>query len=208
MGIRFACPNGHKLNVKEHLAGKRGICPSCGAKFLIPAASNGNDQPAETSPTSDAAPAATFPKSDESPPSTDPGSMSVVIPVVDQPVPPTQLPMPTGQPTESPAQPSAEALSEVAIKTTPESPEPPPVSIYAVRRARNRRLQMRIALMLLIAVVALAVVLVWVLRRGPVGAPPADQAATRLVPNAQQAYVANLVLGPRAAHHGFRNPIL
>jgi len=39
MGIRFLCPNGHKLNVKSFLAGKRGICPQCDAKFLVPEAS-------------------------------------------------------------------------------------------------------------------------------------------------------------------------
>jgi hypothetical protein len=38
MGIRVVCPNGHKLNVKSFLAGKRGVCPHCGAKFDIPAA--------------------------------------------------------------------------------------------------------------------------------------------------------------------------
>jgi hypothetical protein len=37
MGIRVVCPNGHKLNVKSFLAGKRGVCPHCGAKFDIPA---------------------------------------------------------------------------------------------------------------------------------------------------------------------------
>jgi hypothetical protein len=36
MGIRFYCPNGHKLNVKEFQAGRRGICPFCGAKTQIP----------------------------------------------------------------------------------------------------------------------------------------------------------------------------
>lgn len=36
MGIRFLCPNGHKLNVKEFLVGKRAICPECKAKFLVP----------------------------------------------------------------------------------------------------------------------------------------------------------------------------
>ena len=36
MGIRFACPNGHRLNVKSYLAGKRGICPHCGIRFDIP----------------------------------------------------------------------------------------------------------------------------------------------------------------------------
>lgn len=39
MGIRLECPNGHKLHVKSYLAGKRGICPDCGAKFIIPSAS-------------------------------------------------------------------------------------------------------------------------------------------------------------------------
>jgi hypothetical protein len=36
MGIRFSCPSGHKLNVKTFLAGKRGVCPQCGARFVIP----------------------------------------------------------------------------------------------------------------------------------------------------------------------------
>jgi hypothetical protein len=36
MGIRFFCPNGHKLNVKEQQAGQRGKCPKCGVKLLIP----------------------------------------------------------------------------------------------------------------------------------------------------------------------------
>jgi hypothetical protein len=40
MGIRFLCPNGHKLNVKADLAGKRASCPECGAKLMIPAASS------------------------------------------------------------------------------------------------------------------------------------------------------------------------
>ncbi|NOZ40540.1 MAG: DUF4339 domain-containing protein [Planctomycetes bacterium] len=41
MGIRFLCPNGHKLNVKAFLAGERGICPQCDAKFLVPRESGG-----------------------------------------------------------------------------------------------------------------------------------------------------------------------
>ncbi len=36
MGIRFYCPNGHKMNVKSFLAGCKGICPVCGAKMDIP----------------------------------------------------------------------------------------------------------------------------------------------------------------------------
>lgn len=41
MGIKFRCPNGHKLNVKAFLGGKRGICPKCGARFEIPLESGG-----------------------------------------------------------------------------------------------------------------------------------------------------------------------
>jgi hypothetical protein len=44
MGIRVFCPNGHKLNVKSFLAGKRGVCPHCGAKFDIPAAKSNEGQ--------------------------------------------------------------------------------------------------------------------------------------------------------------------
>jgi len=36
MGIRFFCPNGHKLNVKDFQAGQTGICPFCGVKMQIP----------------------------------------------------------------------------------------------------------------------------------------------------------------------------
>jgi GYF domain 2 len=39
MGIKFHCPNGHKLNVKAFLAGKKGVCPKCGTKVRIPTAS-------------------------------------------------------------------------------------------------------------------------------------------------------------------------
>jgi hypothetical protein len=41
MGIRFLCPNGHKLNVKADLAGRRAICPTCGAKLVVPSVSGG-----------------------------------------------------------------------------------------------------------------------------------------------------------------------
>lgn len=37
MGIKFLCPNGHKLHVKSFLASQRGVCPHCGQKFIVPA---------------------------------------------------------------------------------------------------------------------------------------------------------------------------
>ena len=36
MGIRFYCPKGHKLNVKQFQAGRTGVCPRCGATVPIP----------------------------------------------------------------------------------------------------------------------------------------------------------------------------
>lgn len=50
MGVRFECPNGHKLNVKAFLAGKRGICPHCDAKFIIPLTSGGQATAVESEP--------------------------------------------------------------------------------------------------------------------------------------------------------------
>ncbi|MEX0936825.1 MAG: DUF4339 domain-containing protein [Pirellulales bacterium] len=36
MGIKFYCPSGHRLHVKESLAGRRGVCPHCGERVIIP----------------------------------------------------------------------------------------------------------------------------------------------------------------------------
>jgi hypothetical protein len=36
MGIKFLCPNGHKLHVKSFLSGRRAICPKCGARLVVP----------------------------------------------------------------------------------------------------------------------------------------------------------------------------
>jgi hypothetical protein len=36
MGIVAYCPHGHRVKVKDHLAGRKGICPECGSSFRIP----------------------------------------------------------------------------------------------------------------------------------------------------------------------------
>lgn len=41
MGVRFECPAGHPLHVKAVLAGRRAICPECGARFVVPNFSGG-----------------------------------------------------------------------------------------------------------------------------------------------------------------------
>lgn len=59
MGIKFLCPNGHKMNVKAFLAGKRGKCPKCGASVRIPLeapASDSGEDLLEAGPLSTAAP--------------------------------------------------------------------------------------------------------------------------------------------------------
>jgi hypothetical protein len=113
MGIRLECPNGHKLHVKSFLAGKRGICPDCGAKFIIPSASqigaaemaeNGfakgkihttDDEPAaaiskvSTELASTSAPAAGVLENVASAPPADPVPL-----VVEAPVPPIAQPAP------------------------------------------------------------------------------------------------------------------
>ena len=45
MGIRFYCPNGHKLNVKAFQAGQTGICPVCGAKMPNPPGEHASEFP-------------------------------------------------------------------------------------------------------------------------------------------------------------------
>lgn len=36
MGIVAHCPNGHRIKVKDELAGRKGVCPQCQATFRIP----------------------------------------------------------------------------------------------------------------------------------------------------------------------------
>jgi hypothetical protein len=68
MGIRFQCPNGHPLNVKAYLAGRRGICPQCDARFIVPAASGQRAVPADQQPEAPRPPPAATPESIPDPP--------------------------------------------------------------------------------------------------------------------------------------------
>jgi hypothetical protein len=57
MGIKFHCPNGHKMNVKSFLAGKKGVCPKCGVAVEVPLVSEGEAAPALATATVAASPA-------------------------------------------------------------------------------------------------------------------------------------------------------
>ena len=177
MGIRFSCPNGHKLNVKDNLAGKRGICPACGAKFVIPAASE--PAPVAGEPAGDsaasaqsaaaggasAAPSIVIALADAPPKSAPAIALAVPAPpvvAVKAPQPPVTTPPDSLAPKVAPA-PSAGTPIVLTDSNNPAAA----VSKYVSHRMRSRRLQTTIAIALLIAVVVLGIVLVWVLLGGP-----------------------------------------
>jgi hypothetical protein len=155
MGIRFNCPNGHKLNVKEYLAGKRGVCPQCGAKFTIPEQAEA-PQPVGVGQTQSIelaiSPAASHPSGSIA------ASPSVIIPVTDVE---TASPEVASEP---------EAILPASIVPVPSLIVAGPAgvapdAINATPRSRTRRNQILISLMLLALVVLLAGILVWVLQR-------------------------------------------
>lgn len=62
MGIVSFCPQGHRVKVKDHLAGKKGVCPTCGARFRIPLASVATPAPSATTLPEASLPEATLPE--------------------------------------------------------------------------------------------------------------------------------------------------
>lgn len=59
MGIVAICPNGHRIKVKDELAGRKGICPTCATRFRIPRKTPAADGGASTAATA-AVPMARF----------------------------------------------------------------------------------------------------------------------------------------------------
>ena len=108
MGIRFFCPNGHKLNVKEFQAGRRGVCPYCGAKFRIPLRSTRERARASHTKKGDSEGIAAF--------VADEGEEDVEFPSARE-KPPSKPSAP--QPSSEPPQPRA------ATPPSPPPPEPP-----------------------------------------------------------------------------------
>lgn len=173
MGIRFFCPNGHKLNVKDHLAGKRGVCPQCGAKFTIP-------MPADLQAADAAQPVgvgqsqsieiAVSPVTNQSP------ANPVAVPTVIIPVTETDLSPPADVPSSTPelAVAPADALPASILGgpplVQPNVAHASPDASYPVRRGSGRRNQILVSLLLLAVVIVLAGVLIWVLKRE--GSPP------------------------------------
>jgi hypothetical protein len=183
MGIRLLCPNGHKLHIKAFLAGKRGICPKCGATFTIPSTI---DQEADDLRVS---------------------AMSVPEVVGPSPSPEAQRhathagapPITASQPAIPLPQVAPVVADQPALLAGPAVPIPPSSwnleraakLRYLINRQRQRRSQMVMTIWLLAAVILLAGLLVWVLTRKPAqtSALPREPRA-RLAEIGQPPYVA------------------
>lgn len=182
MGIRFLCPNGHKLNVKSFLAGKRAICPDCGARVLVPFPDEQLPAEAIESRTATIVPAQAFATQPVYEP-VDVSSTSAVIAVEPPSLAPPDL-MPAVIPAAAVV--GADEIPESIIAAVAPASEPDlpagvaPDAAHIAHRQKAQRRQMLIAATLLITVVILAVVFVWVLRRSesPAPEPPAVAPAT------------------------------
>jgi hypothetical protein len=216
MGIRFTCPNGHQLHVKSFLAGKRGVCPKCGAATLIPS---------DSQPQAVAAPATTTSVMAGATPQSsaavlgDIGSQSVVIAttgntvagnsVLDGPIAvvdtPSQLAVSPVHQISADLSPAVSSPATSAPAATPGLVVDPydaasPAVHYVARRQRNRRNQVTIAVGLLLAVIVLAAVLIWVLQQGT-SAATGRQAVTSQDGRSGSAHVVTSTF-----HHGLTGP--
>jgi hypothetical protein len=182
MGIRFTCPNGHKLHVKAFLAGKRGVCPQCGAKILIPTEVQAEQRtPVATPPLERGGPIGSTVAIAGAVTAVD--SPSIVVSISDSSVTAPVVDAPGAMSPSMASKP--EAATETAKTGTDiqaESAAPPivvrdviepvsPAGQYVAYRQRKRRNQLVFAAMLLVAVIVLAGVLIFVLQRGAESAP-------------------------------------
>jgi hypothetical protein len=172
MGIRFSCPNGHKLNVKTFLAGKRAICPDCGAKVIVP-----NESEVAVASTIAFEPGtASFGSSvsqqlfDVSP--------SVLVDIDEnEPVAAAVVPSPTAAISESLPDSIIAATAPSAVTAHPTAATDS--AAYDPRRERTRRNQMLMAVALLFVVVVLAGVLIWVLKRSATSTSTSEPAPAK-----------------------------
>jgi len=204
MGIRFTCPNGHKLHVKTFLAGRRGVCPQCGAKILITTELSPPASHAIMTGPGGSLIAAPVPAPAEGA-YLDTGSQSIIIAVADSPAasqPLAAAPSSPVQPvlTQSPVDPLPPKAVEgppLSVSRSETQPQPliapghrvevSPAVSYVARRERN---QFTIAVLLLMAVIVLAGVLIWVLRRDSETVPAEKSASITLYQLSATAYVA------------------
>jgi hypothetical protein len=129
MGIRFLCPNGHKLNVKSFLAGKKAFCPVCGVRLTVPLESTiGSSK--DATPSEQPVVAVPFAPSPTTQPPAAPISMTAMAaaaaatgPVVPTPAPTMPAPAPTVPVT--PATAPIIPPTPVIVSQPPAPPAPP-----------------------------------------------------------------------------------
>ena len=202
MGIRLLCPNGHKLHVKSFLAGKRGICPQCGATFIIPQPTDPESATADSVIVTTPAPPAVDPIAPPAP-APEPLASSPPAPPPAAPPPTAAPPPPSGPPIPLPPAEflgPQKALDDVAADdaddATPDAAGADVVAKgralnYRLHRSRVRRSQVALTIWLIATVIALAVLLIWVLTRGS-GQPSAagQEPRSDLAKMARRPYVA------------------
>jgi hypothetical protein len=151
MGIRFSCPNGHKLHVKEFLAGRRALCPTCGVRLVIPVASGEAAAPVSA-------------------------SGELLGPVLETPsvaIPVLEAAAPLGGDVPPPSALPAAAASDLSA-----SPVSPVLDSFTRQRRMKRQKQTKLAVILLLTVIALAIVLAFVLSWNNGDTEPAAPAQT------------------------------
>jgi hypothetical protein len=168
MGIRFSCPNGHKLNVKAHLAGKRGVCPECGTRFDIPVPGESQSEVLGAGRSENVLPAAGQSSSIAAAP-------SIIIAVTDVEAlgaseghKAAHLPAPGPNPPAlqqgvAEIVPPSSVIAAPPVETSAESYRPTPAS--------SRGLQVAISIILFVLVIVLGIVLFLVMSRDTQSAP-------------------------------------
>jgi hypothetical protein len=186
MGIRFLCPNGHKLNVKTFLAGKRALCPQCGAKVIVPIPQDWPERelpqpisatvvdppiaPDETirqSPYDTATESIIIAVAEGEAKAANSGETAAFNPNVAVPTIPESIVISSPSPAVATATP---VISAPPVATAAAAAPVPAVALtpdiqYQIQRERNRRSQLRIAFVLMLLVIVLGAVLIWVLLR-------------------------------------------
>lgn len=170
MGIRFSCPNGHKLNVKTFLAGKRGVCPQCGAKFVIPTLSELGIGDMAQAGAAGQANSVEIISSTATPSVSVTASPSIIIAVAD-----TTASTPSVAP-DTAVITGAPELTATGIPPVPLAAAPEPLNVSnpaevvresqnLIQRKRRRRNQVALSIVLFVLAIVLAIVLYLVLKR-------------------------------------------
>lgn len=177
MGIRFSCPNGHKLNVKGHLAGKRAICPQCGSKVIVPNVPAVEEHPVRTTtPVTHAATQSAYPALDV-------GTADVLPSSILPHSPAEHVQAPVAAPGALPESILAATHNAPGMDVADANSDDPAIQS---RRSHGRRNQLVVSVVLLLIVVLLAVALYWVITRpvppAVIEAPPPTTPAAESTP--------------------------